>query len=105
MSPFAPHLAEELWSRLSVTFEGFNGLASQSSWPSWNEDYLLVDELTYAVQINGKVRAHLTLSASADKGNIEQAALADDSVKTQLNGREVKKVVVVPGRLVNIVTN
>ena len=105
LSPFAPHLAEELWSRLSVTFEGFNGLASQSSWPSWNEDYLLVDELTYAVQINGKVRAHLTLSASADKGNIEQAALADDSVKTQLNGREVKKVVVVPGRLVNIVTN
>ena len=105
LSPFAPHLCEEIWSRLAGRFpnSGFVGLASQSSWPNWNEEYLVVDEITYAVQINGKVRGHLTVATSADRMNIEKSALADTSVQALLEGKEVKKVIVVPSRLVNIV--
>ena len=103
LSPFAPHLVEELWSRLSAKFSGFEGLASQSTWPSWNEEYLVVDEIAYAVQVNGKVRGHLTVAAAASKEDVEKAAFADPSLQPHLAGKEVKKVVVVPGRLVNIV--
>jgi leucyl-tRNA synthetase len=103
LSPFAPHLVEEIWSRLGTRFTGFEGLASQSTWPSWNEEYLVVDEITYAVQINGKVRGHLTVPTAADKESVERAALADPSLVSQLQGKDVKKIIVVPGRLVNIV--
>ena len=103
LSPFAPHLVEELWSRLSAKFSGFGGLASQSAWPAWNEEYLVVDEITYAVQINGKVRGHLTVPTGADKESVEKAAFADLALAEFLEGKEVKKVIVVPGRLVNIV--
>jgi len=103
LSPFAPHLVEELWSRLSAKFSGFGGLASQSAWPAWNEEYLVVDEITYAVQINGKVRGHLTVPTGADQESVEKAAFADLALAEILEGKEVKKVIVVPGRLVNIV--
>ncbi len=103
LSPFAPHLTEELWSRLSTKFSGFDGLASQSQWPQWNEEYLTVDEISYAVQINGKVREHITVSVSADKETVEKAIFSNPSVAAHLEGKEIKKVVVVLGRLVNIV--
>ena len=103
LSPFAPHLAEELWMRLGKKFASFTGLASQSVWPIWNEEYLVVDEISYAVQINGKVRGHLTVPTAADKETVEKMAFADTSLAPHLQGKEVKKVVVVPGRLVNIV--
>ena len=103
LSPFAPHLAEEIWSRLGQIFPGFGGLASQTVWPSWNEEYLAVNEVSYALQVNGKVRGHLVVAATADKEFVEKAALADPSVTAHTAGKEVKKVVVVPGRLVNIV--
>ena len=103
LSPFAPHLVEELWSRLATKFAGFEGLASQANWPSWNEKYLVVDEITYAVQVNGKVRGHLTVSTSADKETIEHSALTDATIAPLLKGKEIKKIIVVPGRLVNIV--
>ena len=103
LSPFAPHLVEELWSHLGKKFSGFPGLASQSAWPSWNEDFLVVDEISYAVQINGKVRGHLTIQTAADKESVEKAAFSDPSLAPYLEGKEVKKVIVVPGRLVNIV--
>ena len=105
LSPFAPHLCEEIWSKLASRFpnSGFVGLASQSSWPNWNEEYLIVDEITYAVQINGKVRGHLTVATSADRESVERLAMADTSVQALLEGKEVKKVIVVPSRLVNIV--
>jgi leucyl-tRNA synthetase len=105
LSPFAPHLAEEIWSRLSEKFVGFGGLASQSSWPSWREEYLVVDEITYAVQVNGKVRSHLTVPASSTRESVEKTALSDESLKPHLEDREIKKVIVVPGRLVNIVVS
>ena len=103
LSPFAPHLVEELWSRLAVKFPGFEGLASQAPWPSWNEEYLIVNEVTYAVQINGKVRGHVTVPTAADKEAVEKATFAEESLRPHLEGKEVKKVIVVPGRLVNIV--
>ena len=62
-----------------------------------------MDEITYAVQVNGKVRGHLTVPASADKEAVERAAFADPSLLPHIDGKDVKKVVVVPGRLVNIV--
>ena len=103
LSPFAPHLVEEIWSKLAVKYEGFKGLASQSAWPAWNEEFLVVNEITYAVQINGKVRGHLTVPTSADNESVEKAAFADASLAPFLEGKEVKKVIVVPARLVNIV--
>jgi len=103
LSPFAPHLVEEIWFRLAQKFAGFDGLASQSRWPVWNEDYLAVNEISYALQVNGKVRGHLTVPINADKEFVEKAVLADPSLASQLEGKEIKKVVVVPGRLVNIV--
>jgi leucyl-tRNA synthetase len=103
LSPFAPHLVEEIWFHLSAKFPGFEGLASQSAWPAWNEEYLIVDEISYAVQINGKVRGHLTVPTGADKESVEKAAFADPALAEHLVGKEVKKVIVVPGRLVNIV--
>jgi leucyl-tRNA synthetase len=103
LSPFAPHLVEELWMHLGHKFSDFEGLASQAKWPEWNEQYLVVDEISYAVQINGKVRGHLTVPTSADKETVEKMAFADASLSPLIEGKEVKKVVVVPGRLVNIV--
>ncbi len=103
LSPFAPHLVEEIWFHLSAKFPGFEGLASQSAWPAWNEEYLIVDEISYAVQINGKVRGHLTVPTGADKESVEKAAFTDPALAEHLLGKEVKKVIVVPGRLVNIV--
>jgi len=103
LSPFAPHLVEELWSCLGKKHPGFEGLASRAAWPSWNEAYLVVDEISYAVQINGKVRGHLIVPTAADKESVEKAAFGDSSLAPYLEGKEVKKVIVVPGRLVNIV--
>jgi len=103
LSPFAPHLVEELWSYLAKQFRGFDGLASQSNWPTWNEEHLVVDELTYVVQVNGKVRGRLTIAASTDREFVEKAALSDPAIAPYLEGKEIKKVIVVPGRLVNIV--
>ncbi len=103
LSPFAPHLVEELWSRLAVKFPGFEGLASQVPWPTWNEEYLIVNEVTYAVQINGKVRGHVTVPTAADKDAVEKATFSEESLRPHLEGKEVKKVIVVLGRLVNIV--
>ena len=62
-----------------------------------------MDEITYAVQVNGKVRGHLVVSTSADKESVEKSALADPSIAPLLAGKEIKKIFVVPGRLVNIV--
>lgn len=106
LSPFAPHLAEELWKYLAEKFPSLKAvaaLASQAPWPTWQEEYLYFEEVTYAVQVNGKVRTRLTLSAMASKEAVEKAALAEPALLPHLESKKIQRVIIVPGRLVNIV--
>jgi leucyl-tRNA synthetase len=104
LSPFAPHLAEELWARMGATFPGFNGLASDQTWPQYDPQLLIDDEVEIVVQVNGKVRDHLVIAREASREQIEAAAIALPKIQEAIAGKEIKKVVVVPGKLVNIVT-
>ncbi len=98
LAPFAPHLAEELWSRLGHA----HSLAAEP-WPSADPALLEEPTLTLAVQVNGKRRDEIEVPADADDAAIERAALASPAVARHLDGRKPKRVIVVPGRLVNIV--
>jgi leucyl-tRNA synthetase len=98
LSPFVPHVAEELWSAL-----GHEGGLEKAGWPAWEEAALVEDEKMLVVQINGKVRGKITVSASADDAAIRAIALADSNVERFLVGKKVEKILVVPGRLVSIV--
>ncbi len=93
-----PHLAEECWAAM-----GGQGLVSQQPWPDHDPAMLVDDELTIAVQVNGKLRDTLTVAKDIDKAGLESAALASPNVIRTLDGATPKKVIVVPGRLVNIV--
>ncbi len=99
LSPFAPHLAEELWQRL-----GHSQSLAAEPWPTADAALLEEPTLTLAVQVNGKRRDEIEVPADADDETIRRAALASPSVARQLGGREPKRVIVVPGRLVNIVS-
>ncbi|MDF2584772.1 MAG: leucyl-tRNA synthetase [Mycobacterium sp.] len=98
VAPLAPHLAEELWRRL-----GHEGSLAHGPFPAVDERYLVDDTVELPVQVNGKVRGKITVAADADKAALEAAALADEKVQAFLAGATPKKVVVVPGRLVNFV--
>jgi len=98
LSPFAPHLADELWERLGRT-----GSTYQATWPTWDPDVARAEEITIVVQVNGKVRARLQVPPDVDDAALQQRALADERVRAFLGGREVRKVIVVPRRLVNVV--
>ena len=99
-APFAPHLAEECWALL-----GGAGMVAAARWPTPDPALLVSDTVTLPVQINGKKRAEITVSASADPAAVEAAARADDAVMQHLAGLTVRKVIVVPGRIVNIVAS
>lgn len=103
LSPLAPHMAEELWTRLSEKFPQFEGRASTQPWPTYDEKFLVIDEVEYAVQVNGKVRDHLTVSAKLEDAAVEAAALAAPKIKEATEGKSIVKVIVVRGKLVNIV--
>ena len=96
LAPFAPHFSEELWEMLGQPYSVFN-----QSFPVCDEKALVRDEAELAVQVNSKLRARITVSSSASKEEIEAAALK--AVEAQLGGAKPKKVIVVPGRLVNII--
>jgi leucyl-tRNA synthetase len=98
LSPFAPHLAEELWSRL-----GHSESLAQVEWPAVDEASLVMDEIELPVQVNGKVRGRVTVPASADQAAILTAAREEAGVKAHLEGKAIAKEIVVPGRLVNFV--
>jgi leucyl-tRNA synthetase len=98
LSPFAPHLAEELWQAL-----GHRDTLAYEAWPKFDPALTKADEIEVPVQINGKVRSKLTVPAGIDKPGLEAAALADPRVQELIGGKSVKKVIVVPGKLVNIV--
>ena len=98
LAPLAPHLAEELWQAL-----GHTGTLAYAPWPAYDPALTRDDTVELPVQLNGKVRSRVTVSAEAAAPAIEAAALADARVRELLGGRAPTKVIVVPGRLVNIV--
>ena len=98
LSPFVPHICEELWQNL-----GHAGGLAEKGWPVWDEEALLADTLLIVVQVNGKVRGKVTVPAEADNASVEATALADANVVRFIEGKTVRKVIVVPGRLVNVV--
>lgn len=93
-----PHLAEELWSLL-----GHKQLLTQTAWPEADSSLLVADTFTIGVQVNGKVRASITLPANANEQVAKETALAEPSVQKALEGLAVKKFIFVPGRIVNVV--
>ncbi|MFH0980452.1 MAG: class I tRNA ligase family protein [Planctomycetota bacterium] len=100
VSPFAPHLAEELWQRL-----GHAESLAYVRWPAYDPELAKDEQVEIAVQITGKVKSRIMVSADADEKQLEQAALADARIQRELRGKTVRKVFVVKGRLVNIVAN
>ncbi|RPD44681.1 leucine--tRNA ligase [Hymenobacter sediminis] len=99
ISPYAPHLAEELWQKLGHEA----GSISLASYPEFKEEYLVEDTVNYPVAINGKVREQLQFPATATAAEIEAAVRATDILARYAEGKEAKKVIVVPGRMVNVV--
>ncbi|WP_375311808.1 leucine--tRNA ligase [Bradyrhizobium sp. A5] len=97
-SPMMPHLAEECWQAL-----GHSGLVSEANWPQIERDLLVEDSVTLVVQVNGKKRGEVTVATAAQNPEIEAAVLALDAVKLALDGKPVRKVIVVPKRIVNVV--
>jgi leucyl-tRNA synthetase len=97
-APAAPHLAEESWEAI-----GESGMIADAPWPSFDPSLLVDDQVTLAVQINGKLRDTLNAPRGLDRAAAEALALASDKVQRQLNGASPRKVIVVPDRLVNIV--
>jgi len=98
ISPMMPHLAEECWQVL-----GQSGLISEASWPQIERDLLVEDSVTLVVQVNGKKRGEVTVASNAQNPEIESAVLALDAVKLTLDGKPVRKVIIVPKRIVNVV--
>ena len=98
LAPFAPHIAEELWEQT-----GGKGSVCDSEWPTWNEDYLVEAEVQMPVSFNGKARFQINLPATASKEAIIEAAMSDERSQKYLEGKQVVKTIVVPGRIINIV--
>ncbi|WP_323775498.1 leucine--tRNA ligase [Leisingera sp.] len=98
MSPMTPHLAEDIWSH-----QGGEGLVATAPWPVADEAMLVEDTVTLPIQINGKRRGEIEVAKDLDKAEVEKRALAHETVQKALNGAAPKKVIVVPGRIVNVV--
>lgn len=100
LAPFAPHIAEELWSML-----GHKESIHIEMWPKFDESRLVKDELTYAVQVNGKVRSTMVIPSSTEEARLQDLAKNLPEIGKWLTGKEVIRIIVVPGKIVNIVTN
>ena len=100
LSPIAPHICEELWSAM-----GYTGYIAEVAWPEHDETALVTDEILIIIQVNGKMRGKLSVPAAASKEEIEKTALAHENVTKHTDGKTIRKVIVVPGKLINIVAN
>ncbi|WLW43993.1 leucine--tRNA ligase [Limosilactobacillus fermentum] len=98
IAPLMPHLAEELWSQFNES-----ETITYQPWPTYDEKALVEDEVEMIVQVNGKVRAKIKMAKDADNKDVEDAALANEHVHSFVDGKDVKKVIVIPNRIVNIV--
>ena len=101
LAPIAPHLGEELWAKVTQSEESI----AYQPWPVYDETKLVKDEVEVVFQVNGKVRAKGTASKSISKDDLQEMAMTDDRIQEHLEGKTVRKVIVVPGKLVNIVAN
>src|SRR5699024_4527003 len=99
--PIAPHLGEELWQKITGSEEGI----SYVSWPTYDEAKLVSDEIEVVFQVNGKVRGKASAPRTISKDDLEKLALDNDNIKDHIEGLTVRKVIVIPGKLVNIVAN
>ena len=99
LAPFAPHLAEELYAKANVG----DGTIAYSPWPNHNEDYLVETSVEMAVQVNGKMRDRIQIPVDMSKTDIERLALSSEKVQRHTDGKKIKKVIVITGKLVNIV--
>lgn len=100
LAPFAPHITEQMWADL-----GHQDSVHTQPWPLWDESLIREENITIAVQINGKVRAEITLPANSTAENAIDAAKSHEKITTQIAGKDVKKAIYVPGRLVSLVTD
>ena len=98
LNPVAPHMTEELWEMME-----FGGELNQASWPSYDEDKLTFDSFEMPVQINGKVRGKVLMANYASKDDAIKAASEDDNIKSYIEGKEIRKIIYVPGKILNIV--
>lgn len=98
IAPFAPHFAEEQWELSGMPYSVFN-----APWPTFDPKALIKDEVEIAIQVNGKIKAKVNIATGLTEDQIKEVALDNDDIKTSIQGKEVKKVIVVKGRLVNIV--
>jgi len=100
LAPIVPHITQQLWQDL-----GHSGLVAEASWPDYDEAALVKDEVELVVQVNGKLRSKIMVQTNADKEFIETMALQDEKIISNIADKTVRKVVVVPGRLVNLVVS
>ncbi len=98
LSPIVPHITQQLWQEL-----GHEGLVAEARWPVPDESALVRDKIEMIIQVNGKLRSKITVPANADKATVEALALQDEKIIGNIEGKSVRKVIVVPGRLVNLV--
>lgn len=98
IAPFTPHLAEELWSKL-----GYSETILDSVWPKHNEEFLKEDTATYSISFNGKTRFSMEFSSDASNQEIQDAVLSNERSKTYIEGKPVKKVIIIPKKIVNVV--
>jgi leucyl-tRNA synthetase len=100
LAPFAPHIAEELWSILGNTTSIFT-----YDWPLYDESKLIQSTVEIVIQVNSKIRARVSVSADATEEQLETIALAEEQVKKNLEGLTIRKKIIVPGKLVNFIAN
>lgn len=100
LAPFAPHFAEEKWETLGMAYSIFN-----QSWPKFDASALIKDEIEIAIQVNGKIKSRINIATGLDEEAIKKAALLDETLIASLEGKTVRKIIVIKGRLVNIVAS
>ena len=98
LGPFAPHIAEEMWSEL-----GHSRTVDQTPWPTLESSLTQADEILIVVQVNGKVRQKITVNAAASQEDVRKFSLEDSKIQEWIQGKEIKKIIIVPKKLVNIV--
>ena len=104
LNPFAPHITSELWEQLSRRFGDLPEDITEQSWPAYDERLLVEDEVEIVVQINGKLRDRIKMPMAATEEELKTAALARPNIQERIAGKTVRNVIVVPKKLVNIVS-